>query len=130
MRHYWYSMSSQDILAFVRRRSVCLTTKMACWYYIIVNYDLSFASCMVGEALTRWAEASPELPCSFAMWVVDNVEELHKSLPRTRFFSLLAASRAMQSNAAGKIGSKNRYKQNINRTYRSNLFKEFPVARH
>ena len=67
--------------------------------YITMNCDLSFASCMVGEALSRWAEASPELPCSFAMWVVDNVEELHKSLPRTRFFSLLAASRVMQSNA-------------------------------
>jgi len=44
-----------------------------------------FASWLL-EALTRWAEVSPELPCSFAMWVVDNVEELHKSLTRTRFF--------------------------------------------
>eukprot|EP00435_Cladocopium_sp_Y103_P040689 s830_g11.t1 len=51
-----------------------------------------FASWLL-EAQTRWAKASLELPYSFAMWVVDNLEELHKSLPKTRFFSTRTLSR-------------------------------------
>ena len=56
--------------------------------YISQNISGSAVPVLHSQVLTR-CDPSLELPSSFAMWIADNVEELHKSLPKTRFFSRL-----------------------------------------